>query len=70
MAEEIGTFSNTWKVLIFDQDVETLHAEPFEARVSRFTSVCRLNRRCVVSKGRSSILPLWTRAPQLSKDAG
>ena len=34
MAEEIGTFSNTWKVLIFDQDVETLarHAEPFEAQ--------------------------------------
>src|ERR1700751_4028479 len=34
MAEEIGTFSNTWKVLIFDQDVENLarHAEPFEAR--------------------------------------
>src|SRR6201997_2630080 len=34
MAEEIGTFSNMWKVLIFDQDVETLarHAEPFEAQ--------------------------------------
>src|ERR1700719_332663 len=34
MAEEIGTFSNTWKVLIFDQDVETVarHAEAFEAQ--------------------------------------
>jgi len=31
---EIGTFSNTWKVLIFDEDIETivLHAEPFEAQ--------------------------------------
>jgi DNA-binding response OmpR family regulator len=34
MAEEIGTFSNTWKVLIFDEDIETIvrHAEPFEAQ--------------------------------------
>ena len=34
IAEEIGTFSNTWKVLIFDEDIETiaLHAEPFEAQ--------------------------------------
>jgi len=31
---EIGTFSNTWKVLIFDEDIETIvrHAEPFEAQ--------------------------------------
>jgi DNA-binding response OmpR family regulator len=34
MAQEIGAFSNTWKVLIFDEDIETLarHAEPFEAQ--------------------------------------
>jgi DNA-binding response OmpR family regulator len=34
MAEEIGTFSNTWKVLIFDEDIKTIvrHAEPFEAQ--------------------------------------
>ena len=34
IAGEIGTFSNTWKVLIFDEDIETivLHAEPFEAQ--------------------------------------
>jgi ActR/RegA family two-component response regulator len=34
MAEEIGTFSNTWNVLIFDEDIETIvrHAEPFEAQ--------------------------------------
>lgn len=34
MAQEIGAFSNTWKVLIFDQDIETFarHAEPFEAQ--------------------------------------
>jgi len=34
MADEIGTFSNTWKVLIFDEDIETIarHAEPFEAQ--------------------------------------
>jgi len=34
VAGEIGTFSNTWKVLIFDEDIETIvrHAEPFEAQ--------------------------------------
>jgi DNA-binding response OmpR family regulator len=34
IAGEIGTFSNTWKVLIFDEDIETIfrHAEPFEAQ--------------------------------------
>jgi DNA-binding response OmpR family regulator len=34
MAQEIGAFSNTWKVLIFDEDIQTLatHAEPFEAQ--------------------------------------
>jgi hypothetical protein len=65
MAEEIGTFSNTRKVLIFDEDMETiaLHAEPFEAQSSRFTSVCRLNRRCVVSKGKILILPLSKSSP-------
>ena len=31
---EIGTFSSNRKILIFDEDIETLfrHAEPFEAR--------------------------------------
>ena len=34
LAEEVGTFSNTRKILIFDEDIETLawHAEPFEAQ--------------------------------------
>ena len=34
IAEEIGTFSSTPKVLIFDEDIETLarHAEPFESQ--------------------------------------
>lgn len=34
MAEELATFSNARKVLIFDEDVETiaLHAEPFEVQ--------------------------------------
>jgi hypothetical protein len=71
-ADQGETLCGTHKVLIFDEDVETWRGTPNPSRPmdSRFTSVRRLNRRCALSRERSSTSRSWIKAPHLSRGFG